>query len=368
MTASAEPGQPLKAPVPFTRRRLTLYVPLRRLGSLGAVSVALAVVVVLATSIGTVGIGAAETLRTVLGHLHLPVDFARGSAHDRIIWDIRLPRVLTAVIVGATLASSGASYQAVFRNHLADPYLIGVAAGAGLGATIAIVSPLPLDFYHFGYVALFAFVGAIAAVAVTYELARIGRTVPAATHILAGVAVSSAASAATSLLMVLHEDKIYVIFAWLYGDFTTASWPKFWAVVPYVSGTWAVLLLLAHQLNVLQLGDEEAKTLGVRVELLKVVTIAAASLATAVCVAVSGLIGFVGLVVPHVCRMLIGPDNRMVLPMSMLLGAIFVTIADLGARTLLSPQELPVGVLTAFIGAPFFLMLLRRNRKLVAAL
>jgi iron complex transport system permease protein len=168
--------------------------------------------------------------------------------------------------------------------------------------------------------------------------------------------------------MVLHEEKIYLIFAWLYGDFTTASWSKFWLILPYVGASWLVMLATSHQLNVLQMGDEEATSLGVRVELVKTVTIVTASLATAVCVAVSGLIGFVGLVVPHVCRMVAGPDHRMLLPMTMLVGATFLTLADIGARTILSPQELPVGILTAFIGAPFFLVLLRRNRRLVAQL
>lgn len=364
-----EPGASPSVPANWPWRHGAGLVVAARSAPLVAALLVLSVVVIVATSVGPIRISPDETLRIVLGHLHLPVgDFAEGSAHDRIIWDVRLPRVLTTVVVGATLASAGTCYQGVFRNQLADPYLIGVASGAGLGATVAIVSPLSLDFYHFGYVAVFAFLGAMGAVAVTYELARVGLSVPSTAHVLAGVAVSSAATAATSLLMVLHEEKIYLIFAWLYGDFTTASWSKFWLILPYVGASWLVMLATSHQLNVLQMGDEEATSLGVRVELVKTVTIVTASLATAVCVAVSGLIGFVGLVVPHVCRMVAGPDHRMLLPMTMLVGATFLTLADIGARTILSPQELPVGILTAFIGAPFFLVLLRRNRRLVAQL
>ncbi len=368
---SEEPTEALPGRTLPLRRTLSSAAILRRTQA-GWVSVVfigaalLLAVVAISVSIGSVHIGLSETVSILLGHLHLGAfggDYVQGSAADRIIWDVRLPRVLTAVLVGGTLASSGVSYQAVFRNQLADPYLIGVAAGAGLGATLAIVSPLPLDYYHFGYVALFAFAGAVIAVAVTYELARVGLAVPPATHVLAGIAVSSAASAATSLLMVLHEEKINIIFSWLYGDFTSSSWPKLWAVAPYVGASWLVLLGLSFRLNVLQLSDDEARSLGVRVELLKLVVIVTASLATAVCVAVAGLIGFVGLLVPHACRLVVGPDHRILLPVTILVGGAFLALADLGARTVLSPQEIPVGIVTAFVGAPFFLILLRRNRK-----
>lgn len=324
----------------------------------------LALTIVAAVSLGPVRIGFLDSVEIILSHLRLPVGEAlRGSADDRIIWDVRLPRVLTACLVGGTLALAGASYQAVFRNPLADPFLLGVAAGAALGATVAIVSPLPLDFYQFGYVAVFAFIGALAAVLLTYQLARVGWMVPTTAHVLAGVAVSAAASAATSFLMMVDERRAFIVFAWLYGDLTTSSWSKLMSVLPYVSGTWALLLLLGRQLNVLQLSEDEAKALGVRVELVKALAVLTASLATAVCVAITGLIGFVGLIVPHICRLLFGADYRIILPMSLLGGAIFLTAADLGARTLLRPQEVPVGILTAAIGAPFFLFLLRRQQR-----
>lgn len=347
---------------------------LRALGSLrraragipAAVVLCVAVMVV-AGSVGPVSIAPGDTAAIVLHHLGLPAPAISNEAHDRIVWDVRLPRVLSAALVGAALSVSGASYQAVFRNPLADPYLIGVASGAALGATIAIVSPLPLDFYSFGYVALFAFVGAMLAVALTYELARVGRTVPATAHILAGVAVAAAASAATSLLMMLNEPRLFVVFAWLYGDFTSASWDKLQSVAPYVAAAMVFLLLSSHRLNVLQLGEDEARTLGIRVERLKLLVIVVASLATAVCVSISGLIGFVGLVVPHTCRLLFGPDHRLLLPASLIGGAIFLVAADTAARIILAPQELPVGILTAAVGAPFFLLVLKRQRRLVGA-
>jgi len=329
--------------------------------------VLLAATVVLATSIGPVAIGPGETVRIILSHLQAPgIDIDAGSAHDRIIWDVRLPRVLTAVVVGAALSLAGASYQAVFRNPLADPFLLGVAAGAALGATIVIVSPLPLDYYRFGYVALFAFMGAMAAVFLTYQLARVGWTVPTTAHVLAGVAVSAAAAAATSFLMMMHEDRLFVIFSWLYGDFTSASWSKLTSALPYVAISSLSLLLLGRQLNVLQLSEDEAKTLGVRVELVKAFVVLMASLATAVCVAITGLIGFVGLIVPHICRLLLGADYRHILPMTIVVGSTLLVLADLGARTLLQPQEIPVGIITAAIGAPFFLLLLRRQQRSIS--
>ncbi|HEY5476588.1 MAG TPA: iron ABC transporter permease [Tepidiformaceae bacterium] len=324
----------------------------------------LLITLVVAASIGPVQIDPRNTASIVLNHLHLAGLSGRVSgAEDVIIWQVRLPRVLTAGLVGATLAASGASYQAVFRNPLADPYLIGVAAGAALGATTAIVSPLPLDFYNFGYLAAFAFVGAMLAVGLTYELARVGRTIPPTAHILAGVAVSAAASAGTTLLMMLNESRVLVVFSWLYGDFTTSSWSKLWSILPYVAAALLVLVMLGRRMNALQLGEDEAKSLGLRVERLKAAIIITASLATAVCVAISGLIGFVGLIVPHVCRMLFGPDHRVLVPMSIIFGATFLIGSDLGARTVIAPQEIPVGILTAAIGAPFFLFLLRRQRQ-----
>jgi iron complex transport system permease protein len=337
------------------------------LGQPAAIAIGLALLLLtllVGTSIGPVSISPLETARILLDHLHFPgVQVERGSAEDLIVWQVRLPRVLIAGVVGAGLAISGASYQAVFRNPLADPFLLGVAAGAALGATAVIVSPLPLDYYRFGYVALFAFLGAIGAVFLTYQLARVGWTVPTTPHILAGIAVSAAASAATSFLMMVDQTRAFVVFSWLYGDLTTANWVKLTSVLPYLALSSGTMLLLGRQLNALQVGEEEAKTLGVRVEAVKALAVILASLATAVCVAITGLIGFVGLIVPHICRLLFGADYRKILPMSMIGGAIFLILADAGARTLLRPQEVPVGILTASIGAPFFLFLLRRQQR-----
>ncbi len=338
-------------------------IPRPRVTAFAAGFALLAVVVLLSASIGAVGIPPRETATVIAHHLHLPGASTPDFVADRIVWDVRLPRVLTAGIVGATLAASGVAYQGVFRNPLADPFLIGVAAGAGLGGTIAIVSPLPLDFYGLGFVTLFAFLGAVVTAGLTYELARSGRTVNPSTHILAGVAMSSIAGAATSLLMMLNQDKISVIFGWLYGDFTTSSWAKLEVLAPCAAIAGIVLVVLARQLDHLLLSEDEVRSLGLPVEHLKLAIILTASFATAVCVSVSGTIGFVGLIVPHACRLIAGAGHRTLLPFSMLAGASFLIAIDLASRTVLPGQEVPAGILTAALGGPFFLVLLRRQRR-----
>lgn len=281
---------------------------------------------------------------------------------ERIVWDIRLPRVLLAGLVGATLAFAGATYQGVLRNPLADPYLIGVAAGAGLGATLAFLLPVQFSFYALSPVPIFAFLGAITAVAIAYRSAKIGTKVPTTTLILAGVAISSLASAVMLFLFMLAGDNLRTIFSWIMGSLNASTWDRVYLLVPYTAVMGLVVLVHGRLLNVMQLNEEQAQQVGVDVERVKVILIVAASVGTAAAVSVSGLIGFVGLVVPHMIRMLWGPDYRVLLPLSMLYGATFLILADLIARTIISPAEIPVGVVTAFCGAPFFLLLLRRAR------
>jgi iron complex transport system permease protein len=275
---------------------------------------------------------------------------------------VRLPRVLLAGLVGATLAVSGATYQAVFRNPLAEPYLIGVATGAALGSTIVVVSSLSLSWHGLSLLPLAGFAGALTSVVVVYAVARVGNTVPTTTLILAGVAVASLSTAITSFLMLRSTTHMFTVFSVVLGGFNTSSWPKLAWVLPY--GLPAGVLLLAHGriLNVLSLDEEQVRHLGIDVERTKLLLLGAASLATAAAVSVSGTIGFVGLIVPHAIRLVWGPDNRQLLPMSILLGAAFLILADLLARTVDQPSEIPVGIITAFCGVPFFLYLLRRAR------
>ncbi|MGQ9572700.1 MAG: FecCD family ABC transporter permease [Dehalococcoidia bacterium] len=322
--------------------------------------------VLLAAAIGPADIPTDAMARIILSRLPGVglADSLPQSWRD-IVWEVRLPRVVIAGLVGATLAFSGATYQAVFRNPLADPYLIGVAAGAGLGATAVIVSPLDHTVRGVSLVPLAAFGGAITAVSLAYMLARVGRTVPTVTLILAGVAISSIATSATSFLMISNSQRVLTTLTWLLGGFNLSEWGKLWWVLPYALPAAAIVLLYGRILNVLQLDEEQAQQLGVNVEQVKLLLLAAASLATAAAVSVSGIIGFVGLIIPHAVRLLWGPDYRQLLPMSMVLGAAFLILADLLARTVNSPSEVPVGIITAFCGAPFFLYLLRRRQRVV---
>ncbi|MEE9285538.1 MAG: iron ABC transporter permease [Dehalococcoidia bacterium] len=323
----------------------------------------LLIVALVALSMGPASIPLDATVRIVLSRLP-GLELADGlSATWRdIIWEVRVPRVLLAGLVGATLAMAGATYQGVFRNPLAEPYLIGVATGAALGSTIVVVSSLSVSWHGLSLLPLAAFAGAMVSVVVVYGVARVGNTVPATTLILAGVAVASRSTAGTSFLMLRSTTHMFTIFSVVLGGFNTAAWPKLIWVVPYALP--AAVLILAHGriLNVLSLDEEQARHLGVDVERTKLLLLGAASLATAAAVSVSGTIGFVGLIVPHAVRMLWGPDHRTLLPMSMVLGAAFLILADLVARTIDQPSEIPVGIITAFCGVPFFLYLLRRAR------
>jgi len=275
------------------------------------------------------------------------------------------PDASMAGLVGAALATAGATYQGLFRNPLADPYLIGVAAGAGLGATLVIVSSLDYVFGGVSLVPLAAFGGGLTAVGLAYSLARVGRTVPTVTLILAGVAISSIATSATAFLMINNSQRVHATLTWLLGGFNLSEWGKLWWLLPYVLPAAAIILLYGRILNVLQLDEEQAQQLGVNVERVKLLLLGAASLAAAAAVSVSGVIGFVGLIVPHAVRLLWGPDYRQLLPMSMILGGAFLILADLLARTVNSPSEIPVGIITAFCGAPFFLYLLRLRQRAV---
>lgn len=332
-----------------------------------AVGIAIALLVALfAATRGSVAIPLPTVVEILLSRLPWMESSATWpAAWETIIWQIRLPRVVMAGLVGATLALAGATYQGVLRNPLADPYLLGVAGGAGLGATIAIVSPLHASFYAISTLPLMAFGGALAAAGVAYALARVGRTVPTTTLILAGVAIGAMTSAATSFLMMAGREDVRVIFSWLLGGFSTSNWTQMTLLVPYILPAALVILLHGRLLNVMQLDEEQAQQLGIDVERVKLLLIGAASLATAAAVSVSGLIGFVGLIAPHATRILWGPDYRHLLPMAMVLGSVFLILTDLLARTVIAPAEMPVGIVTAFCGAPFFLYLLRQRKRAI---
>lgn len=284
------------------------------------------------------------------------------AAWDVILWQLRLPRVAQAAVVGAALAMSGAAYQGLFKNPLADPYLVGVASGAGLGAVLVLLTGIPMYLAGFSLLPIAAFAGGTGAVAVAYSIARNAQGAPTTTLILAGVAVASLTGAVTSLIILRSDPELRPVLSWLMGSFISSEWRESGIVLAYAVPGIAVLLGFGRVLNVLQLNEEHAAMLGVPVERVKLLLIGAATLITAAAVSFSGLIGFVGLVAPHAVRLVWGPDYRFLLPMSAIVGATFLVLADLVARTIVAPGELPVGMVTAFCGAPFFLYLLRRRR------
>ncbi|WP_241191214.1 FecCD family ABC transporter permease [Deinococcus psychrotolerans] len=311
------------------------------------------VTALLAIGLGSVPISPAETLQAI-GH---GLNGAELSGNDVIVWQLRLPRVALGFLVGAALAVSGGAFQAVFRNPLADPYLMGVASGAGLGATLVIALGLTTL-----WLPLFALSGALLSVFIALAIAREGGRLPPARLILAGVVVGSILTAFTTYLLLQSEDRIRQVFAFTLGNLAFAGWPQVGRLLPYVLIGGGVLLLLSKALNTLQLGDLTARSLGLPVERLRLLVIIAASLCTAGAVSYAGIIGFVGLVTPHLVRRLWGADYRVLLPVSAVAGGTLLVLSDLLARTLTRPAELPVGVVTTLLGGPFFLYLLRRQK------
>ena len=280
---------------------------------------------------------------------------------NTILWDIRLPRVATAGLVGASLAMAGATYQGLFRNPLAEPYLLGIAGGAGLGATVVLTAKVPVHFNGVSVLPIAAFAGALIAGTVSYSIAKRSDGLPLGTLILAGVAVASLTAAVTSLLIIRSSPDVKPLLGWLLGGFIGSQWKHTLMILPYVALGSLVTLSYGRVLNLLQTSEEEAQYMGVNVHRIKLILIGAASLVTAAAVSVGGLIGFVGLIAPHAVRLAWGHDYRTLLPMSIFVGAGFLIVADLVARLAVSPGELPVGVVTAFCGAPFFLYLIRRG-------
>ncbi len=331
--------------------------------------VALAFVVgslLLGLAIGPAQIGPGAIIGSLLAHLEV---FHRSSplsgVEEAILWQVRAPRVALAALVGGMLAVAGSAYQGVFRNPLADPYLLGVAAGAGLGATLAIAF-VAAGASNGWLLPLAAFAGASLAVAAAYVLGRsAGGMRGPTTLILAGIVIALFMTAVQTFVQQQRSETLRAVYSWILGGFGTADWQAVAVITPYIVVSSSVVLLHRRVLDVLRLGDDEASSLGIQVDRARLVLVVAATLGTAAAVAVSGLIGFVGIIVPHTIRLLVSPSYRAIVPLSLLCGAAFLVLADVLARTILSPAELPIGVVTAFFGAPFFAILLRSTRGAV---
>jgi iron complex transport system permease protein len=317
---------------------------------------ALIVMLILSIAVGSVFIPPTELWRVLTGA-------GSNPTFRTILLDIRLPRTALIALVGAALAGSGATYQGLFRNPLADPYLIGVAAGAGLGAIVAMSLNWPYTMLGLLAVPLAAFVASLLTVYLVYIFANIGKTVPTTNLILAGVAVSSFATSITTFLMLRSSGEVRRAIGWLLGGVSLVGWNVTLALIPYLAIGMTILVLTGYSLNLLQFGDEQATQMGLNVRRAKFIIIVAASLVTAAAVSFAGIIGFVGLIVPHIVRMWWGVDYRRLIPLSILGGASVLLFADVLSRIVVAPEELPVGIVTALAGAPFFLWVLRRAKN-----
>lgn len=316
---------------------------------------------VLGVMIGAVTIRPDRVLLEILDHLPLVhLDSGLSQSRQAIVWEIRFPRVVLGLMVGGMLGTSGAAYQGVFRNPLADPYLLGIAAGAGFGATMAIVTGAGDGVGFFDPLPMAAFAGAGLAVGLALLVGgAVSGKGTAATLLLAGVAVAAFFTALQTYVQSRELEKLREVYSWILGRLSGSSWDEVLLLAPYAAVSIGILMASRGALDVLAVGEDEARSLGLDPVRLRWRVVLAASLAAAAAVAVSGLIGFVGIIVPHIVRLAVGSSNRIVLPLSFLFGGAFLVLADLLARTIQAPAELPIGVVTAFFGAPFFLLVLR---------
>lgn len=334
----------------------------RRPWVVGVVAAALlAMATVAAVGLGSVSVAPGDTL-AILAHRLLPIDVPQtwSATAETIVWDLRVPRVIEAMIVGLGLAVAGTTFQGLLRNPLADPYVLGTASGAALGAAVAVLVPIRIEILAFGLLQVLAFAGALGAVTLVYRLSRTSGGSPLTSLLLTGYALGSLLAAALAMAMYLSGAALRQIFAYLLGSFDNASWGELAGAVPIIGVASVLIVVRARSLNGMLLGEDTAAHLGVDVRRERAILLGLASLITAAAVSVSGLIGFVGLVVPHVVRILVGPNARLVLPLSAIGGALLMVLADLVARML---GEIPVGVITAVLGAPFFLLLLRAAQR-----
>ena len=338
----------------------------RSLAVIAILSLMLALGGMLASSLGSAPVPLGNVARILLDKLPgLYLAPAWSASEEAIIVQIRLPRVFTAMAVGAALATAGVIFQGLLRNPMADPYIIGTSGGAAFGATLALLTLAHLRILWFGFtlVSLCAFAGAMLAVLIVYNIARVGQRTPITTLLLSGFALSSMLAALMSFIMVLSQSSLRRIVFWTMGGLSASTWPQIRIAGPIILASIFLSYLFATDLNAFLLGDEQAAALGVEVEERKFLLLMLGSLLTGAAVSISGLVGFVGLVTPHIVRLLLGPDHRLLLPASALVGGLFLLLSDLLARLIMAPAEIPVGIITAMVGAPFFIYLLRRSKK-----
>ena len=332
-------------------------------------TIALIVLMILSATIGVANISFMEAMRIMLsktpfiGSL-IPINDI-DYAHMMIVLNLRFPRIILAALVGAGLSIVGAALQGMFKNPMADPYVLGISSGASLGATIAIVAGLEYTFFGVGITTVFAFIGSILTIICVCSVARVGGKLPGTTLLLSGIAVSFMLSSLVSIIMIFNRGQVERIVFWIMGSVSAASWKQIALLFPVVVGSIAIIMAFSRDLNAMLTGEETARSLGIEVERVKKYLILVCSILVAACVSVSGIIGFVGLIIPHTVRLITGSDHRGVLPFSVVGGAIFMVICDTIARNAVPPVEIPGGAITSIIGAPYFIYLLYKNKKKV---
>lgn len=331
--------------------------------------IALIGLIILSATIGVASISFMKAVRIMLCKIPLVGSLIPTNdiepAQMIIVLNLRLPRIILAALVGAGLSVVGAALQGMFKNPMADPYVLGISSGASLGATIAIVAGLEYTFLGVGITTVFAFIGSISTIICVYTLARVGNRVPGTTLLLSGIAFSFMLSSLVSIIMIFNRNQVERIIFWVMGSVSSASWNQIALLFPVVSIGVAVIIVFSRDLNIMSTGEETANSLGVEVERVKKCLVLVCSILVAACVSVSGVIGFVGLIIPHTVRLIVGSDHRGVLPFSVIEGAVFMVVCDTIARNAVPPIEIPVGAITSIIGAPYFICLLYKNKKKV---
>lgn len=332
-------------------------------------SLILFVVMVVAVSVGSANLSVEDSLKLVVDKIPLLgnlVDVSDiGTIYEVIVWKVRMPRIILSALVGGALAVVGGAFQGVFGNSLADPHILGVSSGAALGATIGMLTGISVSFFGLGSISIFAFGGALVAVFFVYNVSKIGGEISTTNMLLTGTAISTMLSSIISLLMTFDQERIDRVYMWTLGSFTAANWEKNLFLFIIVAIGVTIMFSLSGKLNVMMMGEEEAKSLGIDTVKTRRAIILVSSMLVASSVSVSGVIGFVGLIIPHSVRMISGPNNKTLMPYAFLWGAIFLVVCDTIARTIASPTEIPVGIITSIFGAPYFVVLIIRNNKKV---
>ncbi|GAA4655144.1 iron ABC transporter permease [Anaerocolumna aminovalerica] len=326
--------------------------------------------IAISASFGSADLSVTDSLKIIasripyLGkYINLSVITEANPNYPKIVWQIRMPRILLAGFAGCGLSVVGAAFQGLFRNPLADPHILGVSSGAAVGATIAMLSGIGFGFLGLGVIGTFAFIGAILTAFIVYRLSCVGNKLPVVNILLTGTVVSTMLSSIISLLMTFNHDKIEKVYLWTMGSFSAATWDKVLFLAVFTVACCGVITVFSRELDVLTTGNDTAESLGINTARIKKILIIAASLQVGACVSVSGIIGFVGLVIPHCIRIISGSKHKVLLPLSGLGGAIFLIICDTIARNAVAPSEIPVGVITAMLGTPYFIYLLQRNKR-----